>query len=642
MAYIESSRIKAFPAAYRGKDGDGVPYDPGASLTTERSLRGLSVGRMSRQSSAFWDDAGDSRSFVICLAGYLFTIPSGDFDDFLTKKFGASEDVYAGIRIQDAGSVAGQEPGTFERLVAVDAESGGEASLDNPDGTFHGLEFSSEDNPAGRWSVSLHILSKSADGWLVPESSGFVTDSSQVDNGDSGHSSLRSRLDTKAVCLTPEGREPITETGEDAFGIQHLIEPRREIMSNNYDADNKTQVSFSVGSDALAEGHKTTWASIGMYSGDVSVGGDVASDLCRWVLALEPEDAESPSNAKRATMSLAPEGDASVFTLDSRNVTIGNDGDNQALVITNGNDGEVAVKAGGGGVNITSTGDLVSQSRALHVWNGITGSGGWFADMLPGGILKLGASNIGITVEGDDPNDNFIHIQTPAIQLDSDNIRLKKEEFGVGNILTLGSSGDLESNDLTDTYVTLSQSAESISVVSQFQQGSNGKVQSVSKGNLQEADSGKVGIVSAESQTFGGLKRFKDGMSSSVAELDSGLTLNSLWASVGAMVPNGTWASFEFENNDYLFDVRMRKKSTNGAFDYHMESKWLSNSDRMATVSGVGGGAQGNNTSNWPLRIVLVGNGVSGGSNLSQVINGNVGTRYEYWPLDEETINGWF
>lgn len=634
MAYIESNRIKAFPAAYRGKDGDGVPYDPGASLTTERSLRGLSVGRMSRQSSAFWDDAGDSHYFVICLAGYLFTIPSGDFDDFLTEKFGASEDVYAGIRIQDAGSAAGQEPGTFERLVAVDAESGGEASLDNPDGTFHGLEFSSEDNPGGRWSVSLHILSKSADGWLVPESSGFVTDSSQVDNGDSGHLSLRSRLDTKAVCLTPEGREPITETGEDAFGIQHLIEPRREIMSNNYDADNKTQVSFSVGSDALGEGHKTTWASMGMYSGNVSIGGDVAFDMCRWAFGLEPEDAENPSNAKRATMSLAPEGDASVFTLDSRNVTIGNDGDNQALVLTNGNDGEVAVRAGDGGVSISSTG-------GLHVGNGISGPGGWSADMLPDGTLELVASSIGIAVEGDNPEDNFIHVLTPAIQLDSDNIRLNEEKFGVGNILTLGQSGELESNDLTGTYVTLSQSAESISVVSQFQQGSNGKVQSVSKSNLQEADSDKVGIVSAESQTFGGLKRFKDGMSSSVAELGSGLTLDSLWASVGAMVPNGTWASFEFENNDYLFDVRMRKKS-NGAFDYHMESKWLSNSDRMATASGDGGGAQGNDPVDWPFRIVLAGNGVSGDSNLSQVINGNVGTRYEYWPLDEETINGWF
>lgn len=168
MSYIESSKIKVFPAA-----GRSTEY-PEGYLTTEDNLnRVVNAIYASNNSSFVISSTADSEPFKFVIKGYYFEITD------LTG-LDVSGDLYATIYLLKT-----LPDGSYVRLVSPDYLT--ESSLDST-GDFKGVTFSTS-KPVSSDSVSdidtytLQLLK----GGSVPETSKFRYKTSEVLDGETGN-----------------------------------------------------------------------------------------------------------------------------------------------------------------------------------------------------------------------------------------------------------------------------------------------------------------------------------------------------------------------------------------------------------------------------------------------------------------------
>ena len=323
VGYLNSGDVKVFPSSFRGVDAEGNPYDPEASLTTESSLRRLSVARFSHRSTVFGDPS--TNELVICISGYVFTIPPADGVSGEQAMFGrisalfpntdgqsAVTDVYAAIRVASLAALIGQSSCDFDQLQAIDhadENDRGEA-LDSAEGKFEGLAFYGE-IPEGITDY-VHVMHRDGDSspWEIPESSGFVTDAKQVEN-NYGEVSIGSRLDTKKVVVTDSGN-PIDSASlaEDTSGFRATV--GSDSVTITYEKPDSSGVAgdssvlMKLDSDASEPPEASIGFSVGGFEASIAKGVDAlaisdgkAIDILSPDIDIGPDGSDSPLGTVR-------------------------------------------------------------------------------------------------------------------------------------------------------------------------------------------------------------------------------------------------------------------------------------------------------------------------------------------------------
>lgn len=543
MAYLKSTEIHAFPASYRGADDSGTLFDPESALTTEKSLRFLSFGRFSKKSGVYLDPA--TNSLIVFVGGYLFEIPGNDPKDAIGKIVsvsGASGSegaaIYASVRIASLGTVVGNGSYDFDQLQSTSSQETGE-SLDYQEGSdwfFRGLAFSTQ--PEGG-TEHVKVLEFTGGAWNIPEAFSFVTDTSQVEDADSGLS-LQSSLTTEKVeaqdiysteieAQNISGTEVkgtevkaqdiygidllITDDGmpnEGNFGSQANLTRRTFVLSNDYDADNKTRISASIGDD-VTDSKKTTWASWGSYSGNSSIECNV-----------------EPSNA-----SIVMEGD------DKSTLSIGN------LTLEDG-----------------SSGSSVKRNTVefIRVYEDSA------SEEPPARNLEIDIDELNANVQGFsvDSAGNVSISAGSALSLKGLSLELPSVFEGTAidapnSLLSLDSSGHVVKADLASSMDFFASDNDSVTIADSVNQDSTGKVSISSKSEIPMADIGKVGLVSHDDQRVSGLKGFNGGIASRTLYFNDDTSVDDVFKKIFGSDNSpvgGAGTSFELFydvlNGDYL------------------------------------------------------------------------------------------
>ena len=174
MEYIESSKIKMFPSAYRGNSigssGTTINYDVESRLTLEKHLAKFT--NWSENLGYVINVSSDLTDVRFNVAGYFF---SGDLSSLLTTdEFKNATDIYANITLQKIdGTISTNQQIEMINLISNDIEkSGSNQILDRHVGDsdiFFGVGFSTTQEATTDQKYNLHIATKEGSNWKAPE-----------------------------------------------------------------------------------------------------------------------------------------------------------------------------------------------------------------------------------------------------------------------------------------------------------------------------------------------------------------------------------------------------------------------------------------------------------------------------------------
>lgn len=174
MEYIESSKIKMFPSAYRGNSiGSSettINYDVESRLTLEKHLAKFT--NWSENFGYVINVSSDLTDVRFNVAGYFF---SGDLSSLLTTdEFKNATDIYANITLQKIdGTISTNQQIEMVNLISNDIEkSGSNQILDRHVGSsdiFFGVGFSTTQEATTDQKYNLHIATKEGSNWKAPE-----------------------------------------------------------------------------------------------------------------------------------------------------------------------------------------------------------------------------------------------------------------------------------------------------------------------------------------------------------------------------------------------------------------------------------------------------------------------------------------
>ena len=177
--YLESTKIKMFPSAYREESSDPESY-----FTTEGNLTKNNVLGFSSKN---FIEVDASNNVTIVLGGYRFTATLSNLQALQSKSaFASATKIYACIKTLDKGS-----QNTYKTLVAFGS---GNTILDDS-GNFVGLAFDSSTTGASA-SILLFERADTSSAWSIPASSKLNVSTTQISNGDSSTDNITQRFTT--------------------------------------------------------------------------------------------------------------------------------------------------------------------------------------------------------------------------------------------------------------------------------------------------------------------------------------------------------------------------------------------------------------------------------------------------------------
>lgn len=209
MEYIESSKIKMFPSAYRGNSigssGTTINYDVESRLTLEKHLAKFT--NWSENLGYVINVSSDLTDVRFNVAGYFF---SGDLSSLLTTdEFKNATDIYANITLQKIdGTISTNQQIEMVNLISNDIEkSGSNQILDRHVGDsdiFFGVGFSTTQEATTDQKYNLHIATKEGSNWKAPELSTIMLALNRVGIYDTKNN-LAKRLSDCIECVVDDG-----------------------------------------------------------------------------------------------------------------------------------------------------------------------------------------------------------------------------------------------------------------------------------------------------------------------------------------------------------------------------------------------------------------------------------------------------
>ena len=191
--YLDSTNVKMFPSAYRGKDDSEDFYDPDSYFTTEGSLTKLAT--LGFYNKSFIEQDGDNLTIVI--NGYRFEVTITNVKA-LFNDLSSVDSIYANINVVDKGV-----NDSFPTLVSFESSS---TIIDNDNEKFIALAF--DTTTTGMGSNPLKVLEKVDGVWRVPSASKLNIVASQImtDNVDDKNKSIVEKFEGKNINLSGEIR----------------------------------------------------------------------------------------------------------------------------------------------------------------------------------------------------------------------------------------------------------------------------------------------------------------------------------------------------------------------------------------------------------------------------------------------------
>lgn len=172
--FIESSKIKVFPAGFR-KDASDT-----SKLTTEENLTSLTILSSDKTIGNRWiTNPLNDKEDVIYIRGYKFVFPKKDIPENCT---------WAAIQLRELG-VGNNKTNVLKPVESTDAKA---TNLDDNDGNFLGLGFYEEGDD---------VLAAIATNCKVKKDSSLVLNSSEIKNGTSD-TNIAEQFNTKKIIVS--------------------------------------------------------------------------------------------------------------------------------------------------------------------------------------------------------------------------------------------------------------------------------------------------------------------------------------------------------------------------------------------------------------------------------------------------------
>lgn len=172
--FIESSKIKVFPAGFR-KDALDT-----SKLTTEENLTSLTILSSGKTIGNRWiTNPLNDKEDVIYIRGYKFVFPKKDIPENCT---------WAAIQLRELG-VGNNKTNVLKPVESTDAKA---TNLDDNDGNFLGLGFYEEGDD---------VLAAIATNCKVEKGSSLVLNSSEIKNGTSD-TNIAEQFNTKKIIVS--------------------------------------------------------------------------------------------------------------------------------------------------------------------------------------------------------------------------------------------------------------------------------------------------------------------------------------------------------------------------------------------------------------------------------------------------------
>ena len=185
MALIKSGKVRVFPTAWR-KEG----INPESSLNTEENItmlsRRISQGESYDSYVINYDNAGDG-TLTFVIHGYWFEITD------VNSVYTSGQPLYVKIKlVSDSSSdfvntALGKADDAITTVAAI---------LDDENGNFHGLEFSTSDPSVSNNEYKLQLLDGTKN---VPAGSRLNISTDQIQNGDGSRAPISEEFTTEHI-----------------------------------------------------------------------------------------------------------------------------------------------------------------------------------------------------------------------------------------------------------------------------------------------------------------------------------------------------------------------------------------------------------------------------------------------------------
>lgn len=200
--YIDSSKIRMYPSAYRGQNGGGKVYNPTSYLNTEGNITSLIRSIASKDCFIIDSNEGTGHAVRLCMRGYVF-----DFElDGLPAEIKNSPKIYASIRLDKIAvdESASEQAYELSELYPYETGLASKRSLDYKIGSsaessdkFLGLFFTAEE-PAKEANVYSLLIWENG---KFPEKSKLKIDSSAIADSSADGNPISSEFTTDALNL---------------------------------------------------------------------------------------------------------------------------------------------------------------------------------------------------------------------------------------------------------------------------------------------------------------------------------------------------------------------------------------------------------------------------------------------------------
>lgn len=169
--YLESTKVKLFPSAYRGNNsGAGSKlYNPESRVPSEDNLTNMIQGLTNRDGFVI-SKADDLSSVRFVLKGYLFDIDLSD--NIWVSGLPAGSSIFASIQVAPkvSGGTTDATNTTYTLISLTNQETPLSDTLD-VNNSFGALALDSSEPAAADGLFSLKILTKDITGWIIPTAS---------------------------------------------------------------------------------------------------------------------------------------------------------------------------------------------------------------------------------------------------------------------------------------------------------------------------------------------------------------------------------------------------------------------------------------------------------------------------------------
>lgn len=182
--YLESTKVKLFPSAYRGNNsGAGSKlYNPESRVPSEDNLTNMIQGLTNRDGFVI-SKADDLSSVRFVLKGYLFDIDLSD--NIWVSGLPTGSSIFASIQV--APKVPGGTTDTTNTTYTLISLTNQETPLSDTldvNNSFGALALDSSEPSAADGLFSLKILTKDTTGWIIPTASTLRFVKEFIENAD--------------------------------------------------------------------------------------------------------------------------------------------------------------------------------------------------------------------------------------------------------------------------------------------------------------------------------------------------------------------------------------------------------------------------------------------------------------------------